>query len=176
MTNLLCTGCKESMLISTTMIGQRSATSNPRRLIGSATCRNCGTATGFELENDVLVYVSGKSDYGSLDTRLSDIVRTLYAEGELCFRMGAADASAAMCRASMEEALERVGFKDNTLFKQIENAKSAGALDDIEVSLGHGSRLITRDAIHRGNLIALSDIPSMLSATVRILNKLATRI
>lgn len=174
MANLLCTGCKKPMEIKTTLAGHRPDSSNPHRLIGSAICRDCNTATGFELEDDVIVYVSGKSDYGSLNTGLSDIVKTLYAEAELCFRSGAADASAAMCRASIEVALEQVGFKDNNLFKQIDNAKTAGVLGDVEVSLAHGSRLITRDAIHRGNLIALSDIPSMLSATVRILNKLAT--
>lgn len=176
MPNLLCTGCKKPMEITTIRSGQRPTTSNPRRLIGNAICRDCGTATGFELEDDAIVYVSGKSGYGSLNTGLSDIVKTLYAEAELCFQSGAADASAAMCRASIETALTQVGFKDNTLFQQIDNAKTAGALDDIEVSLAHGSRLITRDAIHRGNLIVSSDIPSMLSATVRILNKLATKI
>ena len=175
MADLLCTGCRKPMEIKTCRSGQRIDTSNPLRVIGSAMCRNCSTATGFEIEDDVVVYVSGKSGYGSLDTRLSDIIKTLYAEAELCSQMGVADASAAMCRASIETALEKVGFKDSNLFKQIENAKTAGALDDVEVSLAHGSRLMTRDAIHRGNLIALSDIPSMLSATVRILNKLATK-
>lgn len=56
----------------------------------------------------------------------------------------------------------------------ITNAKTNGVLDDIEVSLAHGSRLITRDAIHRSELVQLSDVPSMLSATVRILSKLAS--
>lgn len=176
MANLLCAGCRKPMEIKTSHSGQRIEFSNPRSVIGSAICRDCNAATGFEIQDDVIIYVSGKSSYGSLDTRLSDIIKTLYAEAELCFQMGVADASAAMCRASIETALEKVGFKDYNLFTQIENAKTAGVLDDIEVSLAHGSRVITRDAIHRGNLIALSDIPSMLSATVRILNKLATKI
>jgi hypothetical protein len=142
-------------------------------LIGSAICRDCHAATGFELEDDAIVYVSTRSGYGTLNTALPDIVKTLYGEAELCFQMGAADASAAMCRASIETALAHAGFNDSTLFQQIDSAKTAGALDDVEVSLAHGSRLITRNAIHRGDLVRLSDIPSMLSATVRILNKLA---
>ena len=176
MPNLLCTGCKELMEINTARGGQRLDTTNPRRLLGSAVCRNCNTATGFELEDNVVVYVSGKSGYGSLNNKLSDIVKSLYAEAELCFQMGAANASVAMCRASIEIALEQIGFKDNTLFEQIESAKSAGVLNDIEVSLAHGSRLITREAIHRGNLVVLSNIPSMLSGTVSILNKSAAKI
>jgi hypothetical protein len=176
MPDLLCAGCKKPMEIEVPHRGYAPNQCNPHRLIGSAICRYCNAGTGFELEDDTIVYVSGKSSYGSLNTALPDIVKTLYAEAELSFQSGAADASAAMCRASIETALAQAGFKDDNLFEQIDSAKTAGDLDDIEVSLAHGSRLITRDAIHRGALIALSDIPSMLSATVRILNKLSTKI
>jgi hypothetical protein len=79
-----------------------------------------------------------------------------------------------MCRASLEAALTQANFKGTSLYDQIASAKTAGALDDVEVGLAHASRLITRDAIHRGELISLSDVPSILSATIRILNKLAS--
>ena len=176
MPDLLCAGCKKPMEIEVPHPGYSPDKCNPHRLIGSAICRYCNTGTGFELEDDTIVYVSGKSGYGSLNNVVSDIAKTLYAEAELCFQSGAADASAAMCRASIETALAEAGFKDNTLFQQIDSAKTKGSLDDIEVSLAHGSRLITRDAIHRGDLVSLSDIPSMLSATVRILNKLSQKV
>ena len=77
-----------------------------------------------------------------------------------------------MCRASIEAALTEKGVPGKDLFHKIDNAKSL--LGEIEVGLAHASRLITRDAIHRGELIPLSDVPSILSATVRILNKLAS--
>jgi len=173
MPDLLCTGCKKPMEIEVPHPGHHPTDCNPIRLIGSAICRHCGAGTGFEIENDTITYVSGKSSYGSLDTTLSETVKTLYTEAELCFQSGAPNASTAMCRASLEAALTQANFKGANLFDQIASAKTASALDDVEVGLAHGSRLITREAIHRGELISLSDVPSLLSATVRILNKLA---
>ena len=174
MPQLLCTGCKKPMEIEIPHPGRDPKTCDPIRLIGSAICRHCGTGTGFEIEADTIVYVSGKSSYGTLNTLLSDIVKTLYAEAELCSQSGSPNASTAMCRASLEAALTQANFRGANLYDQINSAKTAGALDDVEVGLAHGSRLITRDAIHRGELISLSDVPSILSATVRILNKLAS--
>ncbi len=174
MPDLLCTGCKELMGIEIPHPGQAPTKCNPSRLLGSAICRHCGTGTGFEIENDTIIYVSGKSSYGNLDTTLSETVKTLYTEAELCFQSGAPNASATMCRASLEAALTQAKFEGANLFGQITSAKSAGALDDVEVGLAHGSRLITRAALHREALISLSDVPSILSVTVRILNKLAS--
>ncbi|MFC1979672.1 DUF4145 domain-containing protein [Chloroflexota bacterium] len=173
MPSLLCTGCKRSMEIEMPHSGREPTTCDPIRLIGSAICRHCGTGTGFEIEANTIIYVSGKSSYGSMNTLLPEIVKTLYAEAELCSQSGAPNASMAMCRASLEAALTQANFKGANLYDQIASAKTAGALDDVEVGLAHASRLITRDAIHRGELISLSNVPSILSATVRILNKLA---
>lgn len=166
---LLCTGCGKRMEVN---IGTHPLMypSDPARLIGSAFCRNCEVGTGFELQDNIMTYVAGKISYGELDSGLSDVTKKLYAEAELCFQSGAANASATMCRASIESALADAGVEGKTLFDMITNAKEK-ILDDIEVTLAHGSRLITRDAIHRSELVQLSDVPSMLSATVRILNK-----
>ncbi len=171
MPGLLCTSCscKAKMEIE---IPQHGQTYDPIRVIGSAICRQCGTGTGFEIESNIITYVSGAKSYGALNTTLSEIVKTLYAEAELCFQSGSPNASAAMCRAGIEAALTEKGVSGRDLFQQINNAKDI--LDEIEVGLAHASRLITRDAIHRGELISLADVPSMLSATVRILNKLAS--
>ena len=174
MPRLLCTGCKKPMDIEIPHPGRDFTASDPIKLIGSAICRHCGTGTGFEIEANTVIYISGKSSYGSLNTLLSEIVKALYTEAELCFQSGAPNASTAMCRASLEAALTQANFKGANLFDQIASAKTASALDDVEVGLAHGSRLITREAIHRGELISLSDVPSLLSATVRILNKLAS--
>lgn len=109
MPRLLCTGCSKPMEIEILPTHDPDK-SNPRALIGSAICRHCNTGTGFKLENNTIVYVSGKSSYGNLSAKLPDATKVLYAEAELCFQSGAADASAAMCRASTEIALTKAGI------------------------------------------------------------------
>jgi len=176
---LKCTGCGNTLEIN---IGEQNYWNrpnegvNPSKLIGSATCRHCGTGIGFEITDNIIVYVSGKSSYGRLEAGLTDDIKMLYAEAELCFQNGTPNASATMCRASIELTLNEAGFKGKDLFELIEDAGEKGKLDDIEVGLAHSSRLITRGAIHRGEFVSLADIPSMLSATVRILNKLSSNI
>ena len=150
-----------------------NAASNPNKIIGSAKCRNCGASTGFEIKDNTIANISGGSSYGVINPNLSEVTKVLYAEAELCFQSGVPNAAASMCRASIEDALKKDGVKGRDLYQMIDNAKSDKKLNDVEVSLAHASRLITRDAIHRGELVNLSDIPSMLSATVRILNKLS---
>lgn len=139
--------------------------------IGSCLCRNCKSRTGFEIDGDAVVFVSGKS-YGNFNRNVPDIAKIFYTEAESCFFMGNPNASAAMCRACTEAALTKAGYTGGDLYEKIEAAKNSNALGDVEVSLAHGSRLITRDAIHRLGLVDLSDVPSMLSAAVHILNKL----
>lgn len=172
---LQCPGCDKTLEIN---IGDQltwnkpNKDSNPNKLIGSAICRYCGAGIGFEITDNIIVYVSGKSSYGTLNANLANDIKMLYAEAELCFQNGTPNASATMCRAATELALVGAGLGGNSLFELITDAKNQSKLDDIEVGLAHSSRLITRDAIHRGEFVSLADIPSMLSATVRILNKL----
>ncbi len=172
---LPCSGCGRAMEIN---IGQQvlwsgpNEKSNPSKIIGSAFCRECKAGTGFEITNNLISYVSGKSSYGSIANSLSQIIKTIYSEAEMCFRNGSPDAAAAMCRSSIEISLTEKGISGRDLYHQIESAK--GLLNEVEIGLAHASRLVTRDAIHNGELVSLSDIPSMLSATVRILNKLAS--
>jgi hypothetical protein len=147
--------------------------SNPVKLIGSGTCRKCGAGIGFEIVDNVVTYVSGRGGHGELDARLWGDVKMLYAEAELCFQNGVPNAAAAMCRASIELGLRKGGFEGNNLFELIEDAGRKKRIDAIEVGLGHSSRVITRDAIHRGEFVSLADVPSMLSATVRTLNKIS---
>lgn len=172
MPQILCTGCKVPMKIETPRL--EAGNYNPVRLVGTAICF-CGASTGFEIERDTIVYVSGKSSYGILHPSLSETIRTLYGEAELCFQSGCPNGATAMCRASLEVALTEKNCEGADLYHRIIAAHEAKLLDDIEVGLAHASRLITRNAIHRGELIALSDVPSILSATVRILNKLANQ-
>ncbi len=140
-------------------------------IIGTCKCANCENVTGFEIEGDAVVYVAGKS-YGNFSSNVPNVAKSFYTEAESCFFIGAPNASAAMCRASIESALTEAKYTGKDLYEKIVYAKKQDALTDVEVSLAHGSRIITRDAIHRLELISLSDVPSMLSATIHILNQL----
>jgi hypothetical protein len=162
--NILCPSCRSVM--------QVTMGANTKRVVGSCICATCDTGTGFELDKDIVTWVSGKSSYGILSSELPGTAKTLYAEADACYQTGSPDAAAAMCRASIEAALTQAGYSGKSLYEQIEAAKAKQALDDVELGLAHASRLITRDAIHRGALVQLSEVPSMLAATVRILNKL----
>ena len=174
---LPCTECDWTLEIN---IGERqmwnipNKGSSPSKVIGSATCRHCGAGIGFEIVDNVITYVSGKSSYGKLDEGLMGDIKILYAEAELCFRNGIPNAAATMCRAAIELTLNTVGCKGDNLYELIKDASEKKKLDEIEVGLAHSSRLITRGAIHRGEFVSLADVPSMLSATVRILNKLSS--
>jgi len=148
--------------------------SSPSKVIGSATCRHCEAGIGFEIVDNVVTYVSGKSSYGKLDAGLTDDIRMLYAEAELCFRNGTPNAAATMCRACIELALNKAGCTGGTLFELIKDAGEKKKLGEVEIGLAHSSRLITRGAIHRGEFVSLADVPSMLSAAVRILNRLSS--
>jgi hypothetical protein len=176
---LSCTGCDRKLEVNT---GPRESWNIPDRhgttmkLTGSVSCRSCGTGIGFEIVDNVVTYVSGKSGYGKLDAGVTDDIKMLYAEAELCFQNGIPNAAAVMCRACTELALRKAGFEGNNLFELIEDAGGKKKMDAIEVGLAHSSRLITRDAIHRGEFVSLADVPSMLSATVRILNKVSSDI
>ena len=99
---LPCSGCGKTLEIN---IGEQVSWNkpdvkcNPSKIIGSAFCRNCKAGTGFEIIDNVLSYVSGKSSYGSIDSSLSQIVKTIYSEAEMSFRNGSPDAGVAMCLA-----------------------------------------------------------------------------
>ena len=168
-----CSGCKKTLTINTADLqhfNRPDDKSNPKKLIGSAIC-GCGVGTAFEITDNSVNYISGHSSYGSLGSGISVNVKTLYAEAEICLQSGAPNAAATMCRAALEIALTGAGFLGKNLKEQINNAHPP--LDETEIILAHGSRLITNEAIHGAELIGLADIPSMLSATIQILNKLA---
>ena len=174
---LTCTECNAKLQVNTgdvDMWNKPNTGCGAKKVIGSATCRKCGAGIGFEIADNVVTYVSGKSSYGKLEAGLTEDIKMLYAEAELCFRSGTPNATAAMCRACIELSLNEFGCKGENLFDLIKDAGEKKKLDDIEIGLAHSSRLITRDAIHRREFVSLADVPSMLSATVRILNKLSS--
>lgn len=171
MPDLPCSHCGQRMVVN---IGEAHAPpSQPARLSGTAICRKCDKATGFELQDNMINFIEGKRSYGSIDAKVSKIPQAFFAEAEMCSRSAAPNAVAAMCRASIETMLNEQGFKGNDLKQQINLAAAKKALDQDEIALAHGSRLLANSAIHGGELILVSHIPSMLAATVVVLNKLA---
>jgi len=127
---------------------------------------------GFKTERNYLAWVSGESSYGLLNQNIPDLAKRLYAEAESCLLAGAPDAAACMCRAAVEAALENKGYGKATLNDSIAAARAGGALTDVETGMAHANRLIAIQAIHRGELLDLSEIPAVLVTAVRVLNKL----
>ncbi len=171
MAAIRCIGCGRGRLITvqsplTSIRGQ--VTCHDTRKDGSP----CEATTVFHLEEDMISYISGDTGYGTPNGNVPDKAKRLFAEAETSFGSGAPNAAAAMCRASIEFTLDGAGFKANNLYDRVIAAQRAKKLTDEEVMLAHGSRIITRNAIHLGDLVELSDIPSMLSAAVQIMNAL----
>ena len=135
MPEIRCPGCGERMVVN---IGESHIQpSRPEKLMGSVICRGCKTGIGIEIQDNIITYVSGKNSYGNVSTNLSEITKALYSEAEICFNSGSPNASAAMCRASIEAALTEKNILGKDLYEKINNAKSI--LGDIEVGLAHAS-------------------------------------
>ena len=77
-----------------------------------------------------------------------------------------------MCRAAIEESLDKKRVKGKDLFEKIENAKGT-YLGDGEVAIATGARLIGRDALHHGLEVTLTQAAVMLSATAEVVNHIA---
>lgn len=170
MPELPCSHCGQRMVVN---IGEMHAPqSQPARLSGTAICRKCDKSTGFELQDNMIHYIEGKRIYGSIDSKVPTIAQAFFAEAELCSRSAAPNAVAAMCRASIEAMLNERGFRGNNLKHQIDLAVEKKALNQDESALANGSRLLANTAIHSGELISVSHIPSILAVTVVVLNKL----
>jgi hypothetical protein len=171
MPNIPCSYCGARMVIE---IGEAHIQpSRPKKLVGTVFCRECDKPTGIELENNMPTFISSKQLYGNLVTGVTTLSQILFTEAETSFRAGCPNAAATMCRAAIEIALSEKGIAGDSLFEMINNAKSL--LGETVQMLAHGSRLVTRSAIHRGELIPITYIPSMLTATVTVLNTLASK-
>ena len=161
MSYLPCSGCGEPVEINAG--GQASwnrpdAKSNPSKISGSAICRHCEAGTGFEIIDNVTSFVAGKHSYGSIDPKVPEVAQAFFVEAEMCSRSAAPNAVAAMCRASIETILNERGFKGDDLKRQINLAAAKKALDQDEIALAHGSRLLANSAIHGGELLLVSHI------------------
>ena len=54
-----------------------------------------------------------------------------------------------MCRSAFEQTLTEEGYEIGSLESKIEAAKKDGVLDDEQVAVAHGSRLMGNRALHR---------------------------
>lgn len=146
-------------------------TGGTTRVSGISTC-GCSAKTGFTIDREVTLFVTGQSSFGLLSNSVPQEAKEYFSEAEGAFMSALPNSAGTMCRASVEVALTKAGFPAKNLYDQIEDATRAGKLGQEDAMLAHGSRLATREAIHRGNPLTIADLPPMLSATVRILNKL----
>ncbi|MSQ22353.1 MAG: hypothetical protein EXR53_03465 [Dehalococcoidia bacterium] len=111
---IACTGYKDgtgkcSGRFSITNNEQNRGNENTMR--GTVICPKCDTGTGFEMdENWTVTYVSGRSAFGTLKASVPIKSKTLYAEAESSFLAANPDAAAAMCRSSVEIALNIRGL------------------------------------------------------------------
>ncbi len=143
-------------------------------VLGSHHCPKCETWTSFEIIGGHLRWCESGNEYGSLDPDVPSDIAAVFREAPAAFSSHAYRAAAVICRATVETMLEEKGFKRGKLVSRINAAKRKGAFTDTEVMSVHGSRLIGNRAIHIRHLLYTEDIPLLMSATVQIVNKLAT--
>jgi len=118
-------------------------------LSGTITCGECGTENIFRERGGVIEYRHDPDMFGTLPPQTSKIMRSLYQEAIDCFVNRTFRASAGMCRSTLEQTLEEHGYKRGSLESKIDAAKKDGILDDEQVAVAHGSRLMGNRALHR---------------------------
>ena len=165
MAELLCRSCRGVLHVSYGNEG--------RGLRGSVLCV-CGAETGVVVEHSIVSWVAGPSSYGSLNPSVTDSAKKFYSEAETCSLAAAPNAVACMCRAAIEIALDGKGISSGNLNERINKAHTASPvlLGTVEVGLAHASRLVTNGSIHGDDPIKPEEVPSLLSAAIRVLNAL----
>ena len=139
---------------------------------GVLTCRTCGQKTIFGMSDDAVSFYPGKTAYGALSENTPPDVRDIFADAEVCFYGTSLRGAVAMSRACVEAGLSHKGISEGSLEQRIDEAKTNNILTDTEYMLAHGSRLAGNAALHKATNIAPSDVPSVLSAVVGIINHL----
>jgi len=139
---------------------------------GVLTCRNCDRKTIFGMTGNAISFYPSKNAYGQLSGGIPNSVRGTFLDAELCYYGMGFRGAVAMCRACVERALVERGITNRTLEAKIDEAKKQTILTDREYMLAHGSRLVGNEALHEAETIEPSDIPSVLSAAINIVNHL----
>jgi len=171
MAEVLCDHCGSSRQleyhISTRISGEGSDS-----IHGVLTCRRCGKKTIFGMTSNAISFYPSKTAYGVLSVNTPQDVRDMFVDAELCFYGMGFRGAVAVSRACVETGLSHKGVTQGTLEQRIDEAKGKDILTDTEYMLAHGSRLAGNAALHKDTTIAPSDIPTVLSAVVAIINHL----
>ena len=131
----------------------------------------CKGRTVFELTGNSVTFAPGKLYEGDLRRDVPTEASEYFSEAVLCFYGTAYKGVVAMCRSSVEAALDHKGAKGADLKKKIIYAKDKlKILGDEEVSQAQGARLIGRDAIHRGLEVTQTQALISLGATLDLVN------
>ena len=166
MAEFLCQGCNDRKVIQITV-------SQPADILhGVMECSKCGRKTVFVAAVLGLKHLPSYQ-YGTLPLRVDKNVARLFTEAESSFYAPAPCAALAMCRACLEKALALRQITQGTLEAKIAKAQSLKILDATHVALAHGSRLVGNAALHDGDTVPIELVPSMLVATVQLVNALA---
>lgn len=171
MAEVLCDHCGSSRELNyrkTVMISGEGSDS----IHGVLTCRKCGKKTIFGMIDDAISFYPSKTAYGALSVNTPEGVRNIFVDAELCFYGMGFRGSVALSRACVEAGLSHRGITEGSLEQRIDDAKTRDILTETEYMLAHGSRLAGNNALHRAADIAPSDVPSVLSAVVSIINHL----
>lgn len=118
-------------------------------LSGTVICGDCGTENLFRLRGEIIEYRHDPTMYGALPIGASGVTRDLFTEAIQCFINRTFRACASMCRATLEQTLVDHGYESGTLETRINAAKEDDLLDEEQVAVAHGSRLMGNRALHR---------------------------
>ncbi len=170
MADLICDWCGKTRELNHRLSMYRHG-EDPDVIRGVLTCRECGGKTIFGMTNNAVSFYPTKSAYGQLQNAPGE-VRDRFLDAELCYYGTGFRGAVAMSRATVEQALKDKGHTKGNLEDKIDAALKAGDLTERESMLAHGSRLVGNAALHKAKTIEPSDVPSVLSAAVSIVNHL----
>ena len=171
MAEILCDNCGCIRLLSYHAIHHTSGEGSDS-IYGILTCRRCGHKTIFGMTNDAVSFYPSKKAYGELSENTPQNVRDMFVDAELCFYGMGFRGAVAVSRACVEAGLSHKGITQGKLEERIDEAKSKNILTNTQYMLAHGSRSVGNAALHRAANIAPSDVPTVLSAVVGIINHL----
>lgn len=162
-----CHICEQEFTVSVQRHPQ--AYTNPKDILdGAVVCGECHTENLFRLRGGVIEYRHDPDMFGSMPEASSDVSHLMYTEAVECFIHATLRASAAMCRATLEQVLDDVGYHEGTLEHKIDHAKLDGLIDDVQVAIAHGSRLMGNRALHRAANIQRGPVLAALGAVVSL--------
>lgn len=136
-------------------------------------CCVCQRRSVYGVEDNSIVFNPERTFDEDLASDVHELTREMFDEALLCFYGTSFRGTVAMCRSSVEAALESKNVAGRDLYHKITNAKESKILGDEQVSHAHLARLYGRDALHHMKNVSQSQAQLILGATVQILNHIA---